>query len=103
MILYIVQDSSENIKVGITTNLAARLSSMQTNNAETLSVICYVKSSTSKIKELEKEIHKYISEYNVRGEWFRQDALLYVLKLLKEHSLLQKIRSDLNNKEEDSE
>lgn len=55
------------IKVGFAKSLARRLADLQTSNAEELTVLGAIEGNY----ETEKAILLHLSEYRIRGEWFR--------------------------------
>ena len=69
-VVYYVTDGTF-VKVGYTTNLAKRLATLQTGNARKLEVLKVIPFSTAlEAYQCEQRIHKSLSRYNVRGEWF---------------------------------
>jgi hypothetical protein len=69
-VVYYVTDGTF-VKVGYTTNLAKRLATLQTGNARKLEVLKVIQFSTAlEAYKCEQRIHKSLTRYNVRGEWF---------------------------------
>lgn len=64
------------IKIGITTDVPSRLSSLQTSHAETLVVMTTTPGGTA----LEYELHKRFAHHRLRGEWFApgDDLLAFI-------------------------
>lgn len=72
------------IKIGYSTNPAARIASMQTSNARELVLIGSIPGDTA----VERAIHRELSAYRLRGEWWRPEpaVMRYVRKLLRHGS-----------------
>lgn len=77
--VYVIK-AGRYIKIGVTTNFASRLNTMQTASAETFELICFFDGASY---ELEGELHKIFGRHRVRGEWF---SLKIKDKILKLHS-----------------
>jgi len=57
-------------KIGFSKDPAARLKQLQTGNAEELQLHGSIEVSESRVKLLEKFLHKDMSYKRVKGEWF---------------------------------
>jgi hypothetical protein len=66
------------IKIGVTTNLASRLATLQTATPEPLNVVALIPGGT----EVERMIHLYLREHRIRGEWFAPSE--HVLRVVRE-------------------
>lgn len=65
--VYFVQaEKSLAIKIGISTNVAARFSSLCTGNHEKLRLVCWTEGGDVK----ERALHKRFAEYRIHYEWF---------------------------------
>jgi len=78
--VYVMEDQNANVKIGITTNLTKRISSIQS------SVICKIVNVGHSdcfydYKRLEKRMHQHFKLQNVRGEWFKVPFNEAVLKM----------------------
>ena len=62
-----VEGDFERFKIGYTINIAERLASLQTGNADLLVVYKTIENVT---KQKESELHRLFSQYRIRGEWF---------------------------------
>ena len=70
--LYIEVNSELYFKVGIATDIGKRLLSLQTGNPFEINLY-YEKYFKDNVFKIEKECHKSIYSYNIRGEWFKID------------------------------
>lgn len=71
-IVYIEVNSELYFKVGIATDIGKRLLSLQTGNPFEINLY-YEKYFKDNVFKIEKECHKSIYSYNIRGEWFKID------------------------------
>lgn len=81
-IYFIVDDYDGPIKIGISKNVDKRLSTLQTGNPRELKLMAWiVTQGKSEDHETEQKLHRFFSEYRVRGEWFSltPDHILEVL------------------------
>lgn len=68
--LYVIQNDFQMIKIGITNNIYKRFKAIQC--ASGLPIIkFYVSDSLANYKMLEKDLHKYFSDNNTFGEWYK--------------------------------
>lgn len=65
--VYFVGNKS-HVKIGKSTNLASRISTIQTSNPENIEVLAKVRCIS--IDETEKMLHKFFSNLRHKGEWF---------------------------------
>lgn len=73
--LYLIKEfGKENVylKIGYTQNLEERLKAYNTHSAEFELV-----NSMEGGPELESFAHKLLTEYNIKGEWFKEDPMVY--------------------------
>lgn len=73
--LYLIKQYGRNttyLKIGYTQNLQERLKAYNTHNAEFELV-----NSMEGSQELETFAHKLLLEYNIKGEWFKEDPMVY--------------------------
>ena len=73
--LYLIKQYGRNttyLKIGYTQNLQERLKAYNTHNAEFELV-----NSMEGSQELEAFAHKLLLEYNIKGEWFKEDPMVY--------------------------
>lgn len=67
-VVYAIRAKATNVvKIGVSEDPDSRLASLQTANADELELMGYIPGSTT----LEAAIHKLLSAYRVRGEWFQ--------------------------------
>ena len=72
MVVYFIQAGETAIKIGITDNLNGRLSNLNTGNHEPLKLLFqHEVPSREKAEKIEKELHSYFVDYNIKGEWFK--------------------------------
>jgi hypothetical protein len=71
-LVYFIQDVARGYtKIGRTSDLVARISTLQTGNPDELTVYKTVKCTEAHPSaDLEKELHEHFAEHHVRGEWF---------------------------------
>jgi len=68
-VTYLIQNGETcDYKIGITTNIKQRITSIQTSNPCKVGLVHYVESNN---RELEKLLHSHFSKNNVHNEWFR--------------------------------
>lgn len=66
-IIYFVQAGKDGpIKIGKTKDLTLRMSALQVYNHQPLELLTFVVAPG----ELEQQLHAYLNEYCIRGEWF---------------------------------
>lgn len=72
--LYVIQEDGADgfLKVGYTKDPKKRLKSLSTANPRKLSTLFLAKIPS---KEIEKIVHKILSPYHVKNEWFTQESL----------------------------
>ena len=63
-----VENNTNVVKIGYTTNLVDRFNALQTGNHCELTVYKTIKNVP---RRLEKKLHRFFSKYRIRGEWFR--------------------------------
>jgi len=77
--LYIIRSglsNSDPIKIGIADNVENRLSGMQTGNPRELVVLYKIPmNSRNHAFMVENRLHRKLSKFNIRGEWFVGRAL----------------------------
>ena len=70
-----IDDNLIAVKIGISKDCEQRLKDLQSHTFADLSIIgCYTYSSVELARELEKEAHKVLKEYRIRGEWFKAES-----------------------------
>ena len=69
--LYAVSDG-EYVKIGVSKNHKDRIKKMQTGSSKHLSLIwtCFVANDSREGLRQEKKLHRALSKYHIRGEWF---------------------------------
>jgi predicted RNase H-like nuclease (RuvC/YqgF family) len=73
--LYLIKEYGKNktyLKIGYTQNLEERLKAYNTHSAEFELV-----NSMEGSQELEAFAHKLLADYNIKGEWFKEDPMIY--------------------------
>lgn len=66
--IYLIKNSDNHYKIGITKNLGARFAQLQTGNSEKLTLINH--SSVQDNRFVEKFLHKKFKSLNTHGEWY---------------------------------
>lgn len=78
MFVYAIQEeSTKNIKIGISRDPAKRLQQLQTGNSSKLRLVA-VAQAASRFKD-ERRIHIANENYKIHGEWFTEDAVVDLL------------------------
>jgi hypothetical protein len=73
--IYLIEaEGAGAVKVGIADNPHGRLKDLQTGCPFKLTLRHYWQLCASEADRWEKELHKSMEKYRVRGEWFRVDA-----------------------------
>jgi hypothetical protein len=74
--------SGDSVKLGFTSDLKGRLRSLQVGNSSKLKLTWkyLVKGSRQDAVRAEKKLHKFCSEFRVRGEWFKPECIDKVKK-----------------------
>jgi hypothetical protein len=70
------------VKVGITSNLGARLASLQTGSCEPLCIFfTAMLPNKEAAARIERQFHDYFHDYRLRGEWFSMppDRAMFML------------------------
>lgn len=97
--LYLIKQYGKNttyLKIGYTQNLQERLKAYNTHNAE-FELVCSMEGD----QELETFAHKLLLEYNIKGEWFKEDPMIYyVWKLTKQEYDIRKQEDKIRGQEE---
>lgn len=75
-IYFVCNEHDGLIKVGYTTNIRARLSTLRSSTRAPLTVLATSWGSVQRWRPLEKEIHKLLGDTRQRGEWFTPSPLL---------------------------
>ena len=73
--LYLIKEYGKNktyLKIGYTQNLEERLKAYNTHSAEFELV-----NSMEGSQELETFAHKLLADYNIKGEWVKEDPMVY--------------------------
>lgn len=68
--VYAIVDEFGNVKIGISGDVAKRISQLKTSNPVKLSIL-HKSQSISNAIDVEAMLHEKFSEYKVSGEWFR--------------------------------
>jgi hypothetical protein len=77
MYLYVIHDTSNNhCKIGFSAEPEKRLRTLQTGNSTSLVLYHTVVVPDTRVKAFEKQMHKEINHYKVRGEWFKIEPKL---------------------------
>lgn len=77
--LYAIQ-GDDRVKIGYSSKPKARLKSLQTASTDTLKLVwqTYVGDDDVAAKKQEKKLHRMISHFRIRGEWFKPQCLIVV-------------------------
>lgn len=87
------------LKVGVSSDVQQRLGSFQTGLP--VSVILHAYERTPYAAELERQLHKRLAQYHVRGEWFDL-PLSEALQIFNEFVLMARIDELMNSAEADA-
>ena len=76
--LYLIEEEGDGyLKIGVATDVSARISTLQTGNVRRLKELCSVGPLSRKTAfALESKVHKALSDLRVVGEWFEPSARL---------------------------
>jgi len=99
-LLYFIQaGDSGPIKIGVSTlsNMKLRMASIQTSNAEKINVLAVL--IVSNPQYLEENLHNYLSEHRMNGEWFRPDDRVLSFVGLAKAGRLDMIQALIDSKE----
>ena len=75
IIYFILDENANTLKIGITQNIANRLSNLRSSNSSSLKLLLYLK-TWRPAYIFENEFHVYFKNLNIRGEWFKFDTVL---------------------------
>ena len=100
--LYLIKEYGKNktyLKIGYTQNLEERLKAYNTHSAEFELV-----NSMEGGSELESFAHKLLAEYNIKGEWFKEDPMVYYVweltkqeyKIRKQEKTIEELENNLS-------
>lgn len=67
--VYIIE-ANNVYKVGITSNLERRIKQLQTGCSDVISLIAAIEIDISACNDIEKKIHRELSQSHLIGEWF---------------------------------
>lgn len=91
--LYIFQDEeNKDIKIGRAGNVNRRFQEVRRGTNRKYKFLYSFKN----LGCLEKELHLFLSKYNIRYEWFEEDALPKALEYLEGYGLKSKLNGDFN-------
>lgn len=71
MYIYAIGNKSNLQKIGFAKNPSLRLKQLQTGNPEQLILHHYIEVPESRVRLLEKHLHKELNYKKVKGEWFK--------------------------------
>ncbi len=75
--VYMVMDDSGRIKIGVTSDIAQRISGLQTGSSSRLSLIRFFPGAGPRI---ERWLHKKFKDFRLHGEWFRFDDQMLTIR-----------------------
>jgi hypothetical protein len=70
MFLYVIGTNERYQKIGFSANVERRLKSLQTGNPDKLAIHHVEPVPKEQVRLLERKIHKELSYYRLKGEWF---------------------------------
>lgn len=73
MYLYFISDG-KNIKIGIAKDVKKRIKGLQTGNPHKLKLYRTIEVSDLQAKKIENNIHCYLSQFRLSGEWFNGEC-----------------------------
>lgn len=94
--LYAIQADDE-VKVGYSSNPKGRLKSLQVGSTKSLKLVwqTYAGDDDAEAKKQEKKLHRMISHFRIRGEWFKAQCLIVVTRF--------RVKNDYTKQEKDAE
>lgn len=97
-VIYVLLAEDNTVKVGITSNFAKRLSSIQSGSGKRITE-CYFTDFCSNAIEIETKIKSYFKEDKILGEWFKcsYKKMVEYLKEVFEKDAKQKIITSEEN------
>lgn len=75
-VYFVVSEKQNAFKVGFRGS-APRIENLQTGNPDKLTLVREIKGG----RDVEAAIHRELSDYRIRGEWFRETQLLDTIRL----------------------
>jgi hypothetical protein len=84
--IYVIGGSPGTIKVGVATNVKARLRALQTGSSVKLKVFHAVRVPADRAFAIELAVHERLAKYELQGEWFHfsaAQAVVIISKMLK--------------------
>ena len=95
--VYFIRDGVGNIKIGTSNNVLKRLLTLQTANANKLTIHFVMKVETmNDAFDLEHEMHDMFRKNIVRGEWFKENNIIEFLtqpQIITEHYIFPGLNS----------
>ena len=79
--IYFISDEKGSIKIGVASDIEKRLSSLQTGNPNPLKVKRLIRIKGVNDYEAERALHDHFKEYQLTGEWFKEDAVKDLLSM----------------------
>lgn len=74
--VYIMTVPSGFVKVGIASDPVSRRADLQVGCPEPIQLVCPGDVERDDAREIERDIHRMLSPYRIRGEWFRAPLAL---------------------------
>jgi predicted GIY-YIG superfamily endonuclease len=68
--LYVIGNNTNRQKIGFSADVDRRLKTLQTGNPDKLNIHYFIECEDSKVRKLEKKLHKELSYKRLNGEWF---------------------------------
>ncbi len=108
--IYVIHNTNDYIKIGITTNFDQRLQSLQGSNGGGAIIDRYWVSRPTVLYTLENMLHRIYQDYRIWGtEWFEGldfiDVVDKVAEIMNSHSFkrCEEVRKELYESEKDKE
>jgi Meiotically up-regulated gene 113 len=70
MYIYIIGNAIDKQKIGFTNDVVTRLKTLQTGNPDHLTIHHFEEVPASRVRLLERKIHKELNHKRIKGEWF---------------------------------
>lgn len=79
-------EGTDHIKIGYSSDLTSRLSAIQTGSPNNVYIVAVFQGG----KDAERQIHKAMDEFKVRGEWFDGEKVKILIETLIDDMKLRK-------------
>ena len=75
-VVYFISDGQGHCKIGIASDIKNRFNTLQVGSAYELTITHLIYTETlDEARDLEREYHSALREYNIRGEWYDENIV----------------------------